>query len=83
MDQDVELEAGGFIVAGFDTTCITLTHLIRTILKRPELQRVVEDEVTKLLEDATNAAFKQLPLLNGRIEETLRLYGAVPRDCRG
>ena len=76
-DLDVKLEAGGFIVAGSDTTGITLTYLIWAILKRPELQCAVEDEVSKLPETVTDAALEQLPLLNACIEETLRLYGAA------
>ena len=74
---DVKAEAGSFIIAGSDPTAITLTYLVWAILKRPELQRAVEDEVAKLPEDATDAAIEQLPLLNACIEETLRLYGAV------
>jgi cytochrome P450 len=75
---DVNLEAGNFIVAGSDTTAITLTYLIWAVLKQPELQRALEDEVYGLKYDFADADLEALPLLNAVIEETLRLYGAAP-----
>lgn len=77
-DLDVQLEAGNFIVAGSDTTRITLTYLVWAILKRPELQHTVEDEVAPLSDNLTDAELEELPLLNACIEGTLRLYGAAP-----
>jgi cytochrome P450 len=77
-NQDVNREAGNFIVAGSDTTAITLTYLIWAVLKRPKIQTALEDEVRGLKHDFTDAELEKLPLLNGVIEETLRLYGAAP-----
>jgi len=76
--QDVNLEAGNFIVAGSDTTAVTLTYLIWAVLKQPKLQRDLENEVQSLSPDFTDADLETLPLLNAVIEETLRLYGAAP-----
>jgi cytochrome P450 len=75
---DVNKEAGNFIVAGSDTTAITLTYLIWAVLKQPTLQRALESEVHKLKPDFTDTDIEALPLLNAVIEETLRLYGAAP-----
>lgn len=77
-DLDVQLEASNLIVAGSDTTGITLTYLVWAILKRPQLQSAVEDEVCRLSDNLTDAELEELPLLNACIEETLRLYGAAP-----
>jgi len=77
-NKDVNLEAGNFIVAGSDTTAITLTYLIWAVLKQPRLQRDLEIEVQALAPDFADADLEALPLLNAVIEETLRLYGAAP-----
>ncbi|KAL2822495.1 cytochrome P450 [Aspergillus granulosus] len=77
-DLDVITEAGNLIVAGSDTTAVTLTYLVWAVLSSPRLQREIEDEVQALPGDYDDAALEQLPLLNAAIKETLRLYGAAP-----
>ncbi|CAK7226987.1 hypothetical protein SBRCBS47491_006416 [Sporothrix bragantina] len=84
-DQSIQLEAGNLIVAGSDTTSITITYLVWAVLKRPELQRRLEAEVAALpgmTADGnpgfTSADLERLPLLNAVIDESLRLYGAAP-----
>ncbi|KAL3462838.1 cytochrome P450 [Aspergillus heterothallicus] len=77
-DLDVVTEAGNLIVAGSDTTAVTLTYLVYAVLRDPRLQREVEEEVGALSEDYDDATLEQLPLLNAVIKETLRLYGAAP-----
>lgn len=78
-DEDIRAEAGNLIIAGSDTTAVTLTYLVWAVLKQPALQRELEAEISGLsnalrLEELINDA----PLLNSVIEETLRLYGAAP-----
>ena len=75
---DVRVEAANLIIAGSDTSAVTLTYLVWAILQRPELRRALEDEVDKLPPDFFDADVERLPLLNAVIEETLRLYGAAP-----
>jgi cytochrome P450 len=75
---DVNREAGNFIVAGSDTTAITLTYLIWAVLKQPAMQKALEDEVCVLKPEFLDTDLEALPLLNAVIEETLRLYGAAP-----
>jgi len=41
-DNSVRLEAANLIVAGSDTTAVTLTYLVWAVLKQPELQRQLE-----------------------------------------
>ncbi|KAF2439312.1 cytochrome P450 [Karstenula rhodostoma CBS 690.94] len=78
-DDEVKTEAGNLIIAGSDTTAVTLTYLVWAVLKQPALQKEVEVEVAGL-SDALHLEelIKNMPLLNSVIEETLRLYGAAP-----
>lgn len=77
-DHQVQLEAGNLIVAGSDTTSVTLTYLIWAVLQRPDLQRRLEEEVSGLPERFDDAAVEKLPLLEAVVNETLRLHGAAP-----
>ena len=77
-DEDVRIEASLFLIAGADSTAITLTYLVWAVLKRPELQARLEEEIAGLggceFDDVT---LEKLPLLNAVVEESLRLYGAL------
>lgn len=77
-DTSIRLEAGNLIVAGSDTTAITLTYLIWAVLKDPALQKDIEAEVAELSPELDLDELKNAPLLNSAIEEALRLYGAAP-----
>ncbi|KAH8200403.1 hypothetical protein TruAng_005432 [Truncatella angustata] len=77
-DRSVRFEASNLIVAGSDTTAVTLTYLLWVVLKRPDLQCRLEEELDALQPSFQDEELEQLPLLNAVIEETLRLYGAAP-----
>jgi cytochrome P450 len=77
-DKDIREEAGNLIVAGSDTTAVTLTYLIWAVLKQPDLQARLEDEVANLSNELNTAELEAALVLNSVIEETLRLYGAAP-----
>ncbi|KPM43042.1 hypothetical protein AK830_g3506 [Neonectria ditissima] len=77
-DHQVQVEAGNLILAGSDTTAVTLTYLVWAVLKQPDLQRRLEEEVANLPELFDDAALEKLQLLDAVINETLRLYGAAP-----
>ncbi|KAI8720005.1 hypothetical protein NCS52_00444500 [Fusarium sp. LHS14.1] len=77
-DSTVRTEAGNLIVAGSDTTAVTLTYLVWAVLSQPQLQAALEAEVCGLSSDLTFDELTSAPLLNSVIEETLRLYGAAP-----
>lgn len=50
-------------------------YLLWAVLKKPELQKKLEDEVAGLPGPPTDATCAQLPILNAVIMEALRLYG--------
>lgn len=77
-EQDVVCEATGLIVAGSDTTGVTLTYLVWVVLSRPDLRVALEKELSTLPEGYRDQDLETLPLLGAVIEETLRLYGAAP-----
>jgi len=79
-DEEVSTEASNLIVAGSDTTGNTLAYLTWAVLKQPDLQRSLEQEIdqAQLRGPLTDAALETLPILSAVIEETLRLYGAAP-----
>lgn len=77
-DMDVRVEASNIIIAGTDTTGVTLTYLTWAVLQRPELRKALEDEVATLPENFMEKDVIELPLLNAIVEETHRLYGAAP-----
>ena len=77
-EKDVREEAGNLIVAGSDTTAVTLTYLVWAVLKHPDLQARLEEEVAQLSSELEMTELEAAPVLNSVIEETLRLYGAAP-----
>lgn len=77
-DKMVREEAGNLIVAGSDTTAVTLTYLVWIVLKDAALQARLEEEVAALSDRLDIAELESAPLMNSVIEETLRLYGAAP-----
>ncbi|KAF7959267.1 hypothetical protein EAE96_002781 [Botrytis aclada] len=77
-DQDIQKQAAGFIIAGTDTTALSLTYLVYNILKNPGLQKQLEDEVDKLPENFESKDVEELELLNATIDEGLRLWAAAP-----
>jgi cytochrome P450 len=77
-DKDIREEAGNLIVAGSDTTAVTLTYLVWAVLKQPDLQTRLENEIAELSDELGKGELETAPLLNSVIEETLRLYGAAP-----
>ncbi|KAL2258596.1 hypothetical protein VTK26DRAFT_8057 [Humicola hyalothermophila] len=89
-----------FLAAGHETTASALSWSSYLLAKHPEIQAQLRAEVTAALgtnphadpdaptPDDLAGVLKQLPLLNGIINETLRLYPTVPltmrealRDC--
>ncbi|KAF2016936.1 cytochrome P450 [Aaosphaeria arxii CBS 175.79] len=77
-DEDVRTEAGNLIIAGSDTTAVTLTYLVWAVLNQPQLQADLEREIASLSADLTLSELEDAPLLNSILDEVLRLYGAAP-----
>ncbi|KAK4697094.1 hypothetical protein P7C71_g942, partial [Lecanoromycetidae sp. Uapishka_2] len=77
-DFEIRLEAGGYITAGSDTAAVTLTYLVHAVCRKKEIQEKLVAEVGTLPDNFTNNDAKELPYLEQVINETLRLYPAVP-----
>jgi cytochrome P450 len=76
--DDVREEAKNFIIAGSDTTAVTLTYLVWAVLKNPDLQTKLEGEMAQLSDELDMAELETAPILNSVIQETFRLYSAAP-----
>ena len=79
-DYDIEHEASNLIVAGSDTTAVSLTYTIWALL-RPQNKRVKERLIEELIASESSQIkihYAALPYLNAVIKEGLRLYGAAP-----
>lgn len=77
-DAEIRNGAVGYIVAGSDTTAITLTYLTWAVCRHPEVQEKLVAELQSLPEDFTDKHLRELPYLSNVINETLRLYSSVP-----
>ena len=73
-DDAVRSEAAGFLIAGSDTTAMSLTYMIWAILNKPDLQRRLEEEVAQLDPAFTDKDIEALPLLKQTMDEALRIY---------
>ncbi|KAI1877584.1 hypothetical protein JX265_003592 [Neoarthrinium moseri] len=76
--DEVRSNAMAYVIAGSDTTANTLTYIIWTVCKRPEIKSSLLEELQKLPENYEYVDLKPLHYLNLVIEEALRLYPAAP-----
>lgn len=81
--KEITDEAQIYIVAGSDTTALTLTFLVWSVCRQPAVvQQRLADEVRRLLPPPPGRFedhdVQQLPYLNQVIEEALRLYPPAP-----
>jgi cytochrome P450 len=76
--QEVVSNAQGYIIAGSDTTAITLTYLIYCLCKHPKVLEKLVREVQSLPDNVTDKECRELPFMDQVMTETLRLYPAVP-----
>ncbi|KAI6778855.1 uncharacterized protein J7T54_000511 [Emericellopsis cladophorae] len=67
-----------YIIAGTDTTAITMTYLTWAVCRRPSIQAKLVEELRTLPVHFADVHLRELPYLQCVIEETLRLYAAVP-----
>lgn len=83
-DRELAQEAGNLIVAGSDTTSISLTYLTYALLRpcNKHILTRLKDEVAHLDADAPAKEILALPHLKKVVEESLRLYAggsSLPR----
>jgi cytochrome P450 len=76
--NEIRDEAQSYITAGTDTTAISLTYLIWSICRHPNLQVKLVEELRKLPVDFTEAHLREIKLLNNIVKEAMRLYSAAP-----
>lgn len=90
-DQSLEDHLMTFFAAGHETTSVSLTWAMYALCRNPEIQSRLRDEIRANLpplDDAAAAAaitsveIDRLPYLNAVVNETLRLYPAVPLSAR-
>lgn len=77
--DQMEREAEQFVVAGSDTTAVTLTYLVYAVLSAPYgvRQRLLK-ELSHLEGNFSPQEAAGVPYLSLIMQETLRLYGAAP-----
>lgn len=79
-DFEIEHEAANLIVAGSDTTAISLTYLVWVLLhpSHRDIREKLDIELSALQPEPTNAQLAALPYLSAVLREGLRLFGAAP-----
>ncbi|RYP22149.1 hypothetical protein DL767_009123 [Monosporascus sp. MG133] len=76
--DEIIANARAYLAAGSDTTAATLTYLIWSVCRDPNIMRQLVEELKTLSDDFTDSDLKGLPYLNQVIEEALRLWSAAP-----
>ncbi|KAI1498889.1 putative cytochrome P450 [Biscogniauxia marginata] len=76
--EEVRDNAQAYIVAGSDTTSNTLTYLVWSVCRHPDVKEKLTRELSRLPDDFTVDDLKGVSYLEHVIDEALRLYPAVP-----
>lgn len=76
--MDLVVEVQSFIIAGTDTTAVTLTYLVWAVCQDKQIQESLVRELQSLPESLAYADIRELLYLDHVINEVLRCYGAVP-----
>ncbi|KAK0389147.1 hypothetical protein NLU13_2722 [Sarocladium strictum] len=89
-DESLKDQLLTFLAAGHETTASAFTWACYLLTKHPDVQERLREEIKEALpEDVASMAaadlagtLEQLPLLNGIMQETFRLYPTVPMTMR-
>jgi len=86
-DDEVVATAMVFLIAGYDTTGMTLSFFAYAMSKNPEVQERLQAEVDQAFEDNDGelpeyTAIQGLPYLDMVLMETLRMYSPVHQNSR-
>lgn len=76
--KEIRDEAMIYILAGSDTTALTLTYLVWAVCRDPTIRTILADELAGLPAGFGDAELRRLPYLNQVIDESLRLYASAP-----
>lgn len=80
-DEEIRDQMLIFLLAGHETTSISLTFALHLLGEHPEVQQSVRDEVDAVLGDRSPTpaeVHSALPLTTGVLKETMRLFPAAP-----
>ncbi|KAL7925680.1 cytochrome P450 [Trichoderma austrokoningii] len=66
-----------YIVAGSDSTAATLTYLVWSVCRDPQVKATLLAELRTLPADFTIAHLRDMSYLNAVIDETMRLYSGI------
>ncbi|XP_075718204.1 cytochrome P450 3A9-like [Rhinoderma darwinii] len=81
-DTEIMAQSIIFIVAGFETTSLTLTYLFHNLATHPDVQKKLQEEVDSYLPDKASPTYDiliQMEYLDMVIQETLRMYPPAGR----
>ena len=86
-EDDVVATALVILVAGYDTTGVTLSYLTYAMSKNPDIQEKLQEEVDAAFEDNNGelpdySTIMSLPYLDMVIHETLRKFNTVSFNTR-
>lgn len=76
--DDIRQEAQAYIIAGSDTTAVTMTYLTYAVSGDTRVREKLVAELATLPDGFSDNDLRQLPYLKIVILETLRLYSVVP-----
>ncbi|KAE9377619.1 cytochrome P450 [Stipitochalara longipes BDJ] len=74
----IALSGHGFIIAGSEASSITLTYMLWLLIKNPEMEKQLREELKTLPQSYSSVDLAKLPYLDAIIRETLRIYPPAP-----
>ncbi|KAL7800233.1 cytochrome P450 [Trichoderma ceciliae] len=74
---EVRSNAAAYIIAGSDTTSVSLTYLVWCVCRDPKVKAALLEELRTLPADFNTSHLRDLSYLNQVIDETLRVYSAI------
>ncbi|KAJ3980366.1 cytochrome P450 [Lentinula detonsa] len=81
-DSDIISEAMGHMIAGSDTSSISLSYFLWELSRRPDIAAKLQAELDEAMPNAhvipDISVLQSLPYLNAFIKEGLRVYSAAP-----
>ncbi|XP_069582772.1 cytochrome P450 3A2-like [Ranitomeya imitator] len=81
-DSEILAQSVIFILAGFETTSMTLTYLFYNLATHPDVQKKLQEEVDSYLPDKASSTYDilmQMEFLDMVIQETLPMYPPAGR----
>jgi cytochrome P450 len=75
---EIVANARAYIVAGSDTTAISMTYLTWAVCRNPSIKARLVEELSGLPDNYVDEDLKKLSYLDQVIIETLRVYAAAP-----